>query len=360
MRDMECTRGSSPPLYSLPYELLITILEVFPSRELLQWTNVSSRFYNIICHILSHRLAAIRQLKGQYTLRLDCHLPSRVASQGRTIGTYLDTRTLPHDPSEHPEELEGLLSLEHVFSIGDLGVLREQYTRFKVMQHFESMFSPDWKVFTIDDQNEGSEGIGGIFGGSKVNNGGFMAGRKNSLGGQNTSSRNSRVAPFRILVDSAEPFSQVCVYAKLLGDSLPDGVIVSKGVVRLWRDWLAQQPVLTSPRHFTDPYEGDSDSDTHSHLADEVDHSLTEEDVKWVDPKMDSGLSLHIGSTQEVTSCGFLRGVSDLTDTIVYYTIEIDEFVIRSSRLLFAMEEAEEIEATGSQQTVVLRAFRPH
>ncbi|KAK2867895.1 hypothetical protein FQN49_003368 [Arthroderma sp. PD_2] len=352
---MEGSGDSSPPIYSLPYELLITILENFPSREILHWTNVSSRFYNIICHILSHRLWAIRQLKGHYTLRLDCHLPSRVASQGRTIGTYLDTRTLPHDPSEHPEELDGLLSLEHVFSIGDLGVLREQYTRFKVMQHFESLFSPDWKVFTIDDQNEDADRVGGLFSESKFNKGGLLANRKNSLGGQDL---NSRVAPFRILVDSAEPFSQVCVYAKLLGDGLPAGVKVSKGVVRLRRDWLAEQPVLTAPRHFTDPLGDDSDSD--SHPLDEVDHSLTEEDVRWVDPHMDSGLSLHIGSTKEVTSCGFLRGVADLTDTIVYYTIEVDEFVIRSSRLLFAMEEAEDIAEKGSQRTVVLRAFRPH
>ncbi|KAM5454437.1 hypothetical protein McanMca71_004314 [Microsporum canis] len=351
---MERTNSISPPLYTLPYEILITILEVFPSRELLPWTKVSSRFYNIICHILSRRLSAIRQLKGNYTLRLDCHLPSRVALQGRTIGTYLDTRTLPHNHSEHPEELEGLLSLDHVFSIGDLGVLREQYTRFKVMQHFESLFSPDWKVFTVDDQNEDPGRIGGILGESKLSKGGFKTQRKNSISSQ------GRVAPFRILVDSAEPFSQVCVHAQLFGDRLPAGVKVSKGVVRLRRDWLAEQPILTAPQHFTDPHGDDSDSDCHQ-LDDVDDHSLTEEDVRWVDPKMDSGLSLHIGSTREVTSCGFLRGVANLTETIVYYTIEVDEFVIRSSRLLFAMEEAEEIAEKGSQkqQTLLLRAFAP-
>ncbi|EFR04592.1 hypothetical protein MGYG_07598 [Nannizzia gypsea CBS 118893] len=350
---MESISGVSPPIYTLPYELLITVLEAFSSRELLPWTKVSSRFYNIICHILSRRLSAIRQLKGNYTLRLDCHLPSRVALQGRTIGTYLDTRTLPHNPSEHPEELEGLLSLEHVFSIGDLGVLREQYTRFKVMQHFESRISPDWKIFTVDDQAEDSGRIGGILGEHKASKTGFRPPRKSSIS-------QGRVTPFRLLVDSAEPFSQVCVNAQLFGDRIPSGVKVSKGVVRLRRDWLAQQPILEAPRHFTDPYEGDSDSDDHP-LDDEDDHSLTEEDVRWVDPKMNSGLSLHIGSTREVASCGILRGVGNLAESIVYYTIEVDEFVVRSSTLLFAMEEAEDIASQGSQQqqTLLLRTFRP-
>ncbi|EGE08177.1 hypothetical protein TEQG_07238 [Trichophyton equinum CBS 127.97] len=343
--------SASTPIYTLPYELLITVLEVFPSRELLPWTKVSSRFYNIICHILSRRLSAIRQLKGNYTLRLDCHLPSRVALQGRTIGTYLDTRTLPHTPSEHPEELEGLLSLDHVFSIGDLGVLREQYTRFKVMQHFESRISPDWKVFTIDDQADEAGRIGGILGETRVSKGGLKTQRKNSIGNQ------GRVTPFRLLVDSAEPFSQVCVSAQLFGDRLPSGVKVSKGVVRLRRDWLAQQPILNAPRHFTDPYEGDSDSDYHP-LDDEDDHCLTEQDVRWVDPNMNSGLSLHIGSTREVASCGFLRGVANLAESIVYYTIEVD---VRSSTLLFALEEAEEIVSQGGQQqeTLLLRTFHP-
>ncbi|KAL1959752.1 hypothetical protein VTO42DRAFT_1338 [Malbranchea cinnamomea] len=256
-------------LYSLPNELLSSLLVPLATPELLPLTRVSHRFNALILRLLYHRLLAAAPLR-EYRLILECYHPSCKATEPYLVCMYCGTDEWA---GEHGDKYSGADGLRR---------LRMLYSRFK----------PQKKD---DGQREG---------------------------------RDARATQI-VMLDDFESFSQLCVSANILGrGAFTTCVTLADGIVRLWREWLTQQAHLVDAPNIP---EENSDRDC-PFTASESSR------IVWVDPAKTIGLKLRVTDVTKESDQPVLMQVDEEVTT--KYEIEFEELLVRTTRLLMAVEEA--------------------
>ena len=189
------------------------ILSSLSTHDLLALTPVSRRFSSIILSIFHYRLSLAANLDG-HTLLLECYHPSARLTSGQLYCDYLGTDGL-EDALDYPSEEVGAC----------LGHLQRLYSRFL----------PHRKESTQLFQQRA---IPGDIPGS----------RTHPSSSQHQSVRRLENGPLAVETVSLEPhelFSQLKVVTSIVKTNKRDRIIsaveLSEGIIRVKRDWLADQ-----------------------------------------------------------------------------------------------------------------------
>jgi hypothetical protein len=97
-----------------------------------------------------------------------------------------------------------------------------------------------------------------------------------------------------VFLESHEFFSQLCTFTKLVKEGLKPGVFmgwvnVTGGVVRVWRDWLAEQCSSL----------GKSNVVTIRHDSKVIEEKEPGEHLLWADPRQNTGLRIRVSKREE-------------------------------------------------------------
>ncbi|KAI1763295.1 hypothetical protein GGR53DRAFT_497970 [Hypoxylon sp. FL1150] len=175
---------------SLPNEIIIQVLNSFPTRSLLPLAAVCRRFYGLVGRVHFTRLVEAAQLQDHQVI-LECYHPSEKVTTPSLLCEYLG--------------MDGLTEAGDSAKLGDLDDL---YARFR--------------PFAIDEE-------------------------------QGSRSRQSKLtAPSHgIFLDSDESFSQLCTVTNLVKVGPRRGLFssianVNDTVIRVWRDWLQREAAKTA------------------------------------------------------------------------------------------------------------------
>ncbi|KAK7750514.1 hypothetical protein SLS62_007593 [Diatrype stigma] len=193
--------ASSPtPLYSLPNEVLIQILSLFPTRKLLPLAAVSRRLAAAVGRLHYSRLHEASLLKD-HEMILECYHPSVKISTPTLFCEYLGT--------------DGLDEAGQDVKFGDMNAL---YTRFRPYLSDEHL-RPRVR-YPTRRAAEGAEGA------------------ENPLA--------EELPTHDIHLDAGERFSQLCTVASLIKVGPRRGLFLSianvtDGWVRVFRSWLDTQ-----------------------------------------------------------------------------------------------------------------------
>ncbi|PMD52596.1 uncharacterized protein K444DRAFT_202224 [Hyaloscypha bicolor E] len=205
---------TSTSIDSLPNEILISILSYFPALQLLPLTTTSHRIHDLILLILHYRIFETGALKGHQLLLEAFHTSNR--GEGYSICESLSTKPL----NSSPEQLSSSLS-----DLADL------YTSFRPLKH-----SSDRSVFRTGL----ADGAGWVVP--------IPAAPQPSPSNdpEDNKGKEDKLVSQDILLESHELFSQLCTRVNLVKGSPRRGlfhscVSVGEGILRVWRDWLAEQ-----------------------------------------------------------------------------------------------------------------------
>ncbi|KAL2217797.1 hypothetical protein M432DRAFT_563858 [Thermoascus aurantiacus ATCC 26904] len=351
-------------LYSLPNEILVQILTPLSTRALLPLTAVSHRFLALVLRILHYRLlvaASLSEKDKDYKLMLECFHPSEKLTEPHVFCAYLGTDGLSE---RHDDEFAGSL-YEDVKETEKLGRLSGLYSRFR----------------PIPREEEGDSGYNGrrFF----PTGPGTMVG---VVGADSTSTRpegpeevvsaeKPRFVKRTIHLESAEDFSQLCTVVNLVrvipnSNLLLSAVTVEDGIIRIWRDWLEEQAQLervdaaqrraaetVSREGHTIPSDAGAGSRP---LANGRRRRLEEGDsgILWVDGARNVGLKFRVRQKRwrrEETMPVLMHRDEE---PAVSYEVDIEELRIRTTRLLWTVEESIQ-EQQNYSRAVVFGAFRP-
>ncbi|KAI1101826.1 hypothetical protein F4804DRAFT_343688 [Jackrogersella minutella] len=174
---------------SLPNEIIIHVLNSFPTRSLLPLAAVCRRFYGLVGRVHYSRLIAASTLQD-HEMVLECYHPSEKLSAPEMLCEYLGT--------------DGLTEAGYEANLGELNKL---YTRFRPFL-----------------QNEN-----------------YRAERKTI----------PRVPSHQIYLESSEYLSQLCAVTNLVKVGPRNGLFtslanVTDSVIRVWRDWLKHEAAKTA------------------------------------------------------------------------------------------------------------------
>ena len=204
-------------------QLLIHLLSQLSTHVLLPLTAVSHRFHNLILRILHHRLLMAASLEDQ-RLMLECYHPSAKYTSPPMYCDYLGT-----DGLSNATEGEGNIYTD-VEDTGRLAKLAAIYSHFRPLHPDEGK-----RVYRPHP-------AGG------VPNHPDTSTTYPSLPSPGASSGvyATRSASQIINLDTHELFTQLCVATHLVRDGPRGGmyrsfVTVGEGIIRVWRDWLAEQ-----------------------------------------------------------------------------------------------------------------------
>lgn len=306
------------------------LLTPFPTRALLPLTVVSQRFHNIILRILHYRLLLAASLK-EYRLILECYHPSTRFTEPYLFCTYLGTDGLS---SKH--EGEGSL-YENCSNSGRLGKLGGLYSRFRPVRPEEekNVSRPhpaggDWSapIFSNDPEASNAE----------------------------------KLVSHNVNLESHELFSQLCSITNLVKMGPRRGVFLScvnlsDGVVRIWREWLAQQASKKT--------EEEIDPETTSIGA-------PDGRMLWVDGKNNVGLKvrvsrkrwnrqipvlLHRDDEESVSYSVELKG--NVARDALYWLVNntFAELQVRTTHLLLAVEQSLEEQNNHSGKALIIGSF---
>jgi len=159
------------------------------------------------------------------------------------------------------------------------------------------------------------------------------------------------------MLDEFEVFSQLCAVANLVHRSaFPTCVNLVEGVVRLWRGWLGEQARLRdrSAEPANDTEEAEEEISVFMEKSDDDVGKRWDRDpesgnhrILWVDGKRNVGLKIRVREHKWARDVHILVSRDD-NDVAVSYEIEFEELLIRTTRLLLAVEVAKEEERDGS------------
>ncbi|KAK5125871.1 hypothetical protein LTR16_003211, partial [Cryomyces antarcticus] len=217
---------STASLCTLPNELLLAILNILPTRALLPLAPVSRRFYAVILRLIQNRLALAANLT-EHTLLLECYHPSAKLTQPPLYCTYLGTEGLAK------AELDG----DDDNAIGRLGFLNGLYSRFRPLRK-----EPDTSSVRRHPA--------GDIPGSRTH-----PATRTQSGHYGTA---DELVTEVVSLEAGEGFTQHCVVTNLVKVGPRRGLFVSfidigDGVLRIWREWLAEQATLYPLQSSTPP-----------------------------------------------------------------------------------------------------------
>ncbi|KAI9821286.1 MAG: hypothetical protein M1827_004022 [Pycnora praestabilis] len=258
------TTAANSGICNLPNELLMQILLPFSTGSLLPLALVSHRFHDIILRILHYRLMLAASLKD-HKLILECFHPSCKYTEPPLHCEYLGTPGLTSR-----EEGRGSI-FEEVDKTGRLGKLGSLYSRFRP-------YRPE-----SEDNARRPHPAGDVPGS-----------RTSSVSSPTSTSANQQqddgLVSQTISLESHELFSQLCAISNIVKVGPRKGIFlgyetVVDGVVRVWRDWLANKAKYqTSKAKITDGDRQNSDLNT----------TKGQDQILWVDIREDVGFRLRV------------------------------------------------------------------
>ncbi|KUJ19014.1 uncharacterized protein LY89DRAFT_696371 [Mollisia scopiformis] len=284
---------------SLPNEILISILSLFPTRTLLPMATTSRRIHNVILSIIHRRLLAAASVADRQLI-LECYHPSAKFSTPYYNCEYLGTDALDGESCGIEKE-----------TCSDLGRLRGLYSHFRPAQP-----EGDRKIWTPRPT------------------GGWLQATLDQV----TSQKEGLVCQ-NVDLESYELFCQLQSVVNIVKPG-PNGYFssstkISEGLMRVWRDWLAERS--QSPL---------STTSTSSESREEQKKRLL-----WSSVKEDIGLRLRVVERTDLRP-PLLRGRDE--DPNVGYTLQYEELVVRTSQLLLKLEAALERERSHEGKAIVI------
>ncbi|KAH7379766.1 hypothetical protein BKA64DRAFT_698099 [Cadophora sp. MPI-SDFR-AT-0126] len=277
---------------TLPNEILMNILCLFPTTSLLPLTLTSRRIHNVILRIIHNRMLAAANIPGHQVV-LECYHPSTKYSTPYYICEYLGT--------------DDLRTVANVQQSCTLGQLHGLYSHFRPIQPegdrkvWAVHPISGWRATTLDVFREHSEG----------------------LVSQNVD------------LESYEQFSQLQSQVSVVKVGPRQGIFqgcitVSEGLTRVWRDWLGSQAKING-----------------SSKAAQLESQ--DERLLWSAMNQHSGLRLNVIESKDPSST---RRNAD--DEDVSYILQYEELVVRTSQLLLQVEKtlSEEVNHEGKKMTV--------
>ncbi|KAH8805002.1 hypothetical protein F5884DRAFT_438694 [Xylogone sp. PMI_703] len=306
-------------IWDLPNEVLMNTLSTFPTRALLPFTTVSHRFHDIILRIIQNRLNQATTLKD-HKLILECYHPSTKLTTPYLFCDYLGTDVVSDDV--------------HGNGTGPLGKLSDLYSHFRPLPAEDTRPTRRWHPAgavpqppepltpsTSDDEGELED--------------------------------EEPLASHNVNLESFELFSQLCTVTSLIKVGPKRGLFlscvnISEGVMRVWRQWLAEQ-AESYRRSRRLPQK----SKSRATFGEVREYDST--NILWADANKTVGLRLRVKQRND-TSLPVLMH-RDEEDEPVSYTLEYEELVIRTTQLLLMVEESINQEIAHSGKAIVIGSF---
>jgi hypothetical protein len=270
----------------------------FPTRTLLPLASVSRRFHDLILRIVHHRLLAAASLQD-HKLILECFHPSAKLTTPGLLCDYIGTDGLSKGFNDEVD------LYKDVDRVGRLGKLAGIYSHFRPV-------GPDEERRPRRQRHP----AGDVPGYPNVSNV-FPAA---------SSSNKAEVPSETVSLESHELFSQLCTIANLVKAVPNVGFLLScitigEGVIRIWRDWLAERAVLHRSR-------GESSIGTSSRSA--ASNAATFEDrerILWLDNGCNVGIRLRVIEREDLGT-PILMKLDE--DAHVTYSIEYEGMLLDS------------------------------
>jgi hypothetical protein len=264
----------------------MSILSLFPTRQLLPLCTVSHRTHELILRIIHNRLVAAANIAGHQII-LECYHPSAKISTPYFVCEYLSTDSF---------DIESVSS--DLSQPGRLSKLNNLYSHFKPIQP-----EGERQVWVPHPA------------------GGWLPAPLSAFG--NT---DSEFVSQKLELESYECFSQLQSVVNLVQKGPTKGLFtncisIGEGLTRVWRDWLAERAQNLVPLN-----EGK--------VEPEEEHKKR---LLWSSVKEDIGLRLRVIKTETVIEPGMHHRDEDQD---VCYTMQYEELVIRTSQLLLMVEKS--------------------
>ncbi|RFU31111.1 hypothetical protein B7463_g5221, partial [Scytalidium lignicola] len=261
------------------------MLSTFPTRALLPLTTISHRFHDLILRIIQNRLNHAATLKD-HKLILECYHPSTKLTTPYLFCDYLGTDGLSND-------LDG-------YETGTLGKLSDLYSHFRPIPAEE--IKPTRRWHPAGEVPRPPEPV------------------SPSASDDEEIEEEEPLASHNINLESYELFTQLCTVTSLIKVGPKRGLFlscvnISESVVRVWRQWLAEQ--AESYRR-----------NRHIQLKNKSRATFGEarernfENILWADPHKTVGLRLRVKQRND-TSLPILMH-RDEDDEPVSYTLEYE------------------------------------
>ncbi|KAF7945025.1 hypothetical protein EAE96_009808 [Botrytis aclada] len=282
---------------SIPNELLINVLSLFSTRRLLPLACICHRFHDLIIRIIHHRLIAAASLKN-HKLILECFHPSTKLITPYALCSYLGTDGLSDDVIG-----EGDI-YKDVNNTGRLGKMAGLYSRFRPLQSEEI--------------------IRHLAGSARPT---FLPESEDGLVSQ------------IVELESHELFSQLCTITNIVKVGPKRGLFLScvnigEGVIRVFRDWLSDR-AEANERHIDSPEE-------------------CEKRLLWTDTEKHVGLKFKVSTWEEVPAPILLHRDEEAP---VFYKLQYEELVLRTTQLLLHVEESLTREVGHSSKAIVIGSW---
>ncbi|KAI6785233.1 uncharacterized protein J7T54_006875 [Emericellopsis cladophorae] len=269
---MALHHGRATSVETLPNEIMVAILDPFATTELLPLAAVCNRFHLVITRLLYRRLVNVSSLPSN-DLILECYHPS-----AKITTPYLACRHL--GTSTRGDEIR---KGDHV----EASDLKRMYSSFKPV---------------IAEEN-----------------------RRHRLDGEVVDDTATEM----ISLDEGSLFSQLCAQINLVKVGPRPGLFtscvpMSEGVIRTWREWLAQEA------------DGRGDG------------------ILWLGTDQGVGLRFRVthGASDRMP---VISGPDDYPP--ITYRLEYQELIVRTRKLLIAAEEAEVQHFSNSGKAIVIASM---
>lgn len=250
--------------------------------------------------------------------------PSEMQYSPQLACTYIST-----GPLQFPPPSSSLLTQAHL-------PISTLYSRFKPLpvppkaRRPRGTYSFGYNPATFSNSDSGANSLAGV----------------NNLGAVVV--KNSEHPAILLTLEQHERFVQICAMASVVLVSARIGMYVScaavgNGVIRVFRDWLAERAVADARRSggWCGGGEGGGEED-----SDEVvdgGGGEAEEDVLWVNGKKDVGLRMRVVERADLAPPGRVVLREDEDDEVVY-CVEFVEVIVRTVALVEKLIEVDRCE----------------
>ncbi|GAB7364850.1 hypothetical protein MBLNU230_g5643t1 [Neophaeotheca triangularis] len=307
---------AQPPIFTLPNEILLSILNLLPTPSLLPLTPTCRHVHALIIRLVHDRLQIASGLAG-YDFYLECHHPSARLVANRFFCTSLGTDGLD-------KLTEGNLGKSSY--VEKIAILNRMHSRFKPRRH------------RVEDIAQRRHPAGDVPG-SRTH--------PDSVQSDIVEDRDSVLET--VTVDAHDLFTQLSTVS-YLAKSGPRGLLftlqnIAEGTIRVWRDWLATQ---CESRTWSDQdavaivRDGASGSSSKQTDADtEVSGSPKDPAVLWVNTGDNIlGIKFRVRERKWRRTNTPLMYTSDV-EIAASYEVEFEEVFVKTLHLLSMLEEAE-------------------
>jgi len=336
----------SSRLYTLPNEILVSILSGFETQDLLPLIVVSRRFHSVILRIVHFRLLLAAALP-EYKLILEAYHPSKRYTDPYLFCTYLGTDGLS---SKH--EGEGSLYEDCAGEEGRFAKLGALYSRFRPERPDVQALMPARRVAGAvvlppsQQQQQQQE--------DNNNNDNITAQPIYADGGDGG---NAKVI-HTLNLDADELFGQFCAYASLVRLGPRRGVFLSnvhivpsgQGVMRVWKTWLQDRA--------QDLWQEERKPVGEIHppptTAADCPSIGLDKNIMWTDYRKNVGLRVAI---RDRDGRCYGEDASDYDDVPMSFSIEIQELVVRTTHLMLAVEASTHDRQNRSGKALVFGRF---